>query len=67
MNRAENVFSRMSKGIYYNKNLKIYTKKYLEEIIIELGNLEEFEKCISLKKIIEERFRHEENYKDPIV
>lgn len=64
--RAENVFERITNGILYNRNLKIYTKDYLQGIVIELEQQEKFEKCVILNDFISKRFNHELNYKNPI-
>ena len=64
--RAENVFERITNGILYNRNLKIYTKDYLRGIVKELEEQEMFEKCIKLNEFINKRFNHELNYKNPI-
>ena len=37
--RAENVFERITNGILYNRNLKVYTKDYLQEIVKELEEI----------------------------
>jgi hypothetical protein len=65
--RAENVFERITNGILYNRNLKVYTKDYLEGIVRELEQQEQFEKCIKLNEFISKRFNHELNYKNPII
>ena len=64
--RAENVFERITNGILYNRNLKVYTKDYLQGIVRELEQQEQFEKCIILNDFISKRFNHELNYKTPI-
>jgi hypothetical protein len=64
--RAENVFERITNGILYNRNLKVYTKDYLQGIVRELEQQEQFEKCIKLNDFISKRFSHELNYKNPI-
>ncbi len=64
--RAENVFERITNGILYNRNLKVYTKDYLQGIVTELEHQEQFEKCIKLNDFISKRFSHELNYKNPI-
>ena len=64
--RAENVFERITNGILYNRNLKVYTKDYLQGIVKELEEQEMFEKCIKLNEFINKRFNHELNYKNPI-
>lgn len=64
--RAENVFERITNGILYNRNLKVYTKEYLQGIVKELESQEQFEKCIKLNDFISKRFSHELNYKNPI-
>ena len=65
--RAENVFERITNGILYNRNLKVYTKDYLQGIVIELEQQEKFEKCVILNDFIGKRFSHELNYKNPII
>ena len=65
--RAENVFERITNGILYNRNLKVYTKDYLQGIVVELEQQEKFEKCIILNDFISKRFNHELNYKNPII
>jgi hypothetical protein len=64
--RAENVFERITNGILYNRNLKVYTKDYLQGIVRELEQQEQFEKCVILNNFISKRFSHELNYKNPI-
>lgn len=64
--RAENVFERITNGILYNRNLKVYTKDYLQGIVRELEQQEKFEKCVILNDFISKRFNHELNYKTPI-
>lgn len=64
--RAENVFERITNGILYNRNLKVYTKDYLQGIVIELEQQEKFEECVILNDFISKRFNHELNYKNPI-
>ncbi len=64
--RVEKVFERITNGILYNRNLKVYTKEYLQEIVIELEQQDQFEKCIILNDFINKRFNHELNYKNPI-
>ena len=66
MNKAENVFERITNGILYNRNLKVYTKDYLQVIVRELEQQEKFEKCVILNEFINKRFNHELNYKNPI-
>jgi hypothetical protein len=65
--RSQDVFERITNGILYNRNLKVYTKEYLQEIVIELEQQEQFEKCIILNNFISKRFNHELNYKNPII
>lgn len=50
------VYQRCLTGRPYSKDLKIYTKKYLQKVVLQLAELEEFEKCIELNKFIELRF-----------
>ena len=53
------VFSRISKGKPYGKNLKPYTKNVLVSVVQLLEDIDEFEKCIELNKFIDDRFTHE--------
>lgn len=55
MNPIE-VYDRCISGKPYSKELKIYTKKYLNKVVEKLAELDEFEKCIELNKFIEKRF-----------
>jgi hypothetical protein len=55
MNPIE-VYDRCISGKPYSKELKIYTKKYLNKVVEKLAELDEFEKCIELSKFIEKRF-----------
>lgn len=64
--RAEKVFERITNGLLYNRNLKVYTKNYLQVIVRELEEQEMFEKCVKLNDFISKRFNHELNYKNPI-
>lgn len=50
------VYQRCLQNRPYSKELKIYSKKYLQKVVLELAQLEEFEKCIELNKFIELRF-----------
>ena len=61
---AVEIFNRCMSGKPYSKELKIYTKKYLQKIVEELVELEEYEKCIQLNNFIELRFRPDTKPKD---
>ena len=61
---AIEIFDRCMSGKPYSKDFKIYTKNYLQKIVEELVELEEYEKCIQLNKFIEYRFRHDVNLSD---
>lgn len=50
------VYHRCLQNRPYSNQLRIYTKKYLQKVVLELAQLEEFEKCIELNKFIEKRF-----------
>lgn len=67
LSKADIVFDRLSKGKFYNRKLKIYSKEYLESILEDLVEEEKYEKCILLKKFIKKRFKHKSNYKNPIL
>lgn len=55
MNPIE-IYDRCMSDKPYSNELKLYSKKYLEKTIHELALLDEFEKCIELKKFISIRF-----------
>jgi hypothetical protein len=59
---AIEIYDRCMSGRPYSKDLKIYTKKFLQRIVEELVVLEEYEKCIELNKFIEKRFNHQIDY-----
>jgi hypothetical protein len=61
MNALE-VFDRCMSNKPYTTDFKIYSKKYLQKVVKELEQIDEFEKCIELVKFIEKRFNHELNY-----
>lgn len=61
------IFDRCMSGKPYSKDLKIYTKKFLQRIVEELVVLEEYEKCIELNKFIEKRFNHQIDYLTSVV
>ena len=50
------VYERCLSGRPYSKELRIYSKKYLQKVVQELVEIEEYEKCIELNKFIENRF-----------
>ncbi len=50
------VYNRCLSGKPYSKELKIYSKRYLQRVVQELVILEEYEKCIEMNKFIENRF-----------
>jgi hypothetical protein len=59
---AINVYNRCMGGKPYTEDFKIYSKSYLQKAVKELEQIDEFEKCIELKKFINKRFNHSENY-----
>jgi hypothetical protein len=61
MNPIE-VYDRCLSGKPYSKELKIYSKRYLQRVVEKLAEIDEFEKCIIFKKFIESRFDHKSNY-----
>ncbi len=46
----------------YTEDFKIYSKSYLQKVVVELQLLEEYEKCIELNKFINRRFTHLKDY-----
>ncbi len=61
MNALE-VFDRCMSNKPYTTDFKIYSKRYLQKVVKELEQIDEFEKCIKLVKYISERFDHRLNY-----
>lgn len=58
----EEIFERISKGIPFDKKLKLYSKIQLQLVLQYLEEKEEFEKCEIVKSFIEKRFDHKSNY-----
>ena len=52
-------------GKPYHKSLKLYSKKYMMNVVKLLEEDEEYEKCRILLEYINNRFDHELNYKNP--
>ena len=50
------VYNRCLSGKPYSKELKIYSRRYLQRVVLELAEIDEYEKCIELNKFIENRF-----------
>jgi hypothetical protein len=48
------VFERLEKGIYIDTDLKVYNKKLLLDMLVHYINLEEYERCIIIKKALKE-------------
>jgi hypothetical protein len=57
-----NSWERIFIGKNYDKNLKPYNKKFIEDMIQYFLIREEYEKCQFLKEYISKRFDHEKNY-----
>jgi hypothetical protein len=60
------IFNRIMSGKPYSKSLKLYSKKYMMNVVKLLEEDEEYEKCRILLEYINNRFNHELNYKTPI-
>ena len=60
------IFNRIMSGKPYGKSLKLYSKKYMMNVVKLLEEDEEYEKCRILLEYINNRFDHELNYKTPI-
>jgi hypothetical protein len=56
------IYNRCMSGKPYSKDFKIYTKRFLQKIVEELIELEEYEKCIQLNNFIEKRFNDQIDY-----
>ncbi len=61
------IFNRVMSGKPYNKSLKLFSKRYLENLVTSLEEDEEYGKCSILLEYINIRFDHELNYKNPII
>jgi hypothetical protein len=55
-------WERIFIGKNYDKNLKLYTQSFIEEMINFFKIREEYEKCQFLKDYISNRFDHDKNY-----
>lgn len=56
------VYERILENKPYGKNLKPYTKKVIQFTINYFEGEEKYEICIFLKKFIENKYKHNENY-----
>ena len=61
------IFNRIMTGKPYDKDLRLFSKKYLESLVLSLEQDEEYEKCSILLEYINNRFNHDLNYKNPII
>ena len=60
--KLNETYTRISLGVYFDKNLKPYTKEFLTSVMEKFSEMEEYEKCINIKNMIDKRFNHEKNY-----
>jgi hypothetical protein len=58
-------YERIMHGIYYDNNLKLYSKVFLNKVLNYFEQIEDYEKCSVLQDIIIKRFDHENNFKTP--
>ena len=59
------IYDRVSTGIYYDINLKIYSREFLTKVLNYFESNEEYEKCSTLRDLISKRYDHELNFKQP--
>ena len=59
--RINTAFERISDGKLLDDELKPYTRKFIEEIIQYFETREEYEKCQTLKDVLE-NMDHKKNY-----
>ena len=59
--RINTAFDRISDGKLLDDELKPYTRQFIEEIIKYFETREEYEKCQTLKDVLE-NMDHEKNY-----
>ena len=50
------VLDKTAQLYIHTQLVKEFAQKYLQKVVLELAELEEFEKCIELNKFIEKRF-----------
>ena len=62
--KINETYTRISLGVYFDKNLKPYTKDFLMNIMSHFSEREEYEKCLKIKNMIDKRFNHEVNFTD---
>lgn len=61
--KKEQIFLRIKSGIYFDKDLKMYSKETMSELLELYLQEEEYEKCSLLQEVISTRFNHDFNYK----
>lgn len=59
------VYERVSSGIFYDQNLKLYSKEFLTKVLNYFESNEQYEKCSILRDLINKRFDYENNFKTP--
>lgn len=52
------IYQRVVQNKPFDKNLKIYSKEKIEEVLSFFEKIEDYEKCHKLKLFIKERFNH---------
>jgi hypothetical protein len=58
------VYQRVSSGIYYDSELKLYSNEFLTKVLNYFESKEDYEKCSILRDLISTRFNHELNFKN---
>jgi hypothetical protein len=58
-------YERLSQGIYYDNNLKLYSKVFLNKVLNYFERNEDYEKCSVLRDLVTKRFDYENNFKNP--
>ena len=48
----ENTYLRLTSGIFYDTNLKIYTKDFMIKVLNYFERQEQYEKCSEVKDLI---------------
>jgi len=55
----DSIYDRIRSGILHDNDLKPYSKEFMVKLLNFYESKEEYEKCQTLKEIIDKRFIHE--------
>ena len=58
----DTIYKRLEDGIYFDDDMLIYSFELISSMLDVYENSEDYEKCVFLKKLLTERFSHEDLY-----